>query len=86
MTVAEAKKNLDELVEKVCSEGVSIELERDNIVVARLTPAMPRSPLTVGEFNAFMQGLPRLGDDADAFAKDIRDIRSSFPAETSPWD
>ena len=73
MTIAEAKKNLEELVEKVCSEGISIELERDNRVVARLTPATPRSPLTVGEFNSFLQGLPRLGDDADAFTKDVKD-------------
>jgi predicted DNA-binding antitoxin AbrB/MazE fold protein len=38
--------------------------------------SLPPSPLTVGGLNAFLQSLPSLGDDAEAFAQDIRAIRS----------
>lgn len=86
MNVAEAEKNFVKLVDKVYLEGVSVDLERDDKVIARLMPAEPRSPLTVGELNAFLQNLPTLGDDSDGFAQDIRAIRAEFPAEANAWD
>jgi len=43
---------------------------------------LPASPLTVGGLNGFLRGLPPLGDDAEAFAKDVSAVR----AETNPWD
>jgi antitoxin (DNA-binding transcriptional repressor) of toxin-antitoxin stability system len=86
MNVAEAEKRFGELVNKVYNEGISVDLERDDKVIARLTPAKLCSPLTVGELNAFLRSLPPLGDDADEFAQDIRAIRAEFPAEANPWD
>src|SRR5437868_563657 len=86
MNVAEAEKKFAMLVDKVYTEGISVDLERDDKVIARLTPAEPRSPLTVGELNAFLRNLPSLDDDAEDFARDIRAIRAEFPAEASPWD
>lgn len=47
---------------------------------------LPPAPLTVGDLNAFLRSLPKLGDDAEEFAKDIRAIRAEFPAEKNPWD
>ena len=67
MNVAEAEKNFAKLVDRVYAEGISVDLERDNKVIARLTPAEPSSPLTVAQLNAFLRKLPPLGDDADAF-------------------
>ncbi len=86
MTIAEAERDLGKLIHRVYSEGISIELEQGDRVVARLTPAAPQSPLKVRDLNAFLQGLPRLGDDAEAFEKDLRIIRGQFPAEANPWD
>ena len=86
MNVAEAAKNFDRLVNQVYAEGISIDLERDHQVIARLTPAGRRSTLTVGELNAFLRNLPRLGEDADAFAQDVRALRTELPAEKNPWD
>ncbi|MBW3539368.1 MAG: hypothetical protein KY476_03790 [Planctomycetes bacterium] len=86
MNVAEAEKNFASLVDKVYIEGVSVDLECNDKVIARLVPAEPRPPLTVGELKAFLRGLPSLGDDADAFARDVRAIRAQFPAEANPWD
>jgi antitoxin (DNA-binding transcriptional repressor) of toxin-antitoxin stability system len=86
MNVTEAEKNFADLVNKVYIEGICVDLERDNKVIARLMPAEPRSRLTVGDLNAFLRNLPSLGDDADEFAKDVRNIRTEFPAEVNPWD
>ena len=83
MNVAEAEQNFVKLVDKVCAEGISVDLERDDIVIARLMPAVPQSPLAVGELNAFLRNLPSLGDDADEFAQDVRAIRAEFPAEAN---
>jgi len=85
MNVAEAAKNFDRLVNQVYAEGISIDLERDHQVIARLTPAR-RSTLTVGELNAFLRNLPRLGEDADAFAQDVRALRTELPTEKNTWD
>ena len=86
MNITEAERSFAELVEKVFVEGITVDLERDNRVIARLTPATPRSPLTVGELNAFLRRLPKLGDDVDRFAADVREIRAKFPAEAQSWD
>jgi antitoxin (DNA-binding transcriptional repressor) of toxin-antitoxin stability system len=85
MNVAEAEKNFVKLVNQVYVEGITVDLERDEKVIARLIPAESRSPLTVGGLNAFLRGLPSLGDDAATFAKDVRAIRAEFPAEANPW-
>jgi antitoxin (DNA-binding transcriptional repressor) of toxin-antitoxin stability system len=86
MNVAEAEKNFANLVNKVYVEGISVDLERDDKVIARLMPAEPRSPLAVSDLNAFLRNLPPLGDDAADFDLDVRGIRSEFPAEANPWD
>jgi antitoxin (DNA-binding transcriptional repressor) of toxin-antitoxin stability system len=86
INVAEAEKNFVSLVNKVYLEGVSVDLERDDKVIARLTPAEPGSTLTIGELTAFLRNLPSLGDDADDFAQDLRAIRADFPPEANPWD
>jgi antitoxin (DNA-binding transcriptional repressor) of toxin-antitoxin stability system len=85
ITVAEAQRDFASLVNRVYSEGIPVELERDDEVIARLTPAVPRSRLKVGELNSFLEGLPKLREDADAFLEDVRAIRREFPSEANPW-
>ena len=67
-TIADAALNFDGLVSRVADEGIVVEIERDNHVVARLSPATP-SPLTVNDLSAFFAQLPSLGDDAQAFER-----------------
>lgn len=81
MTVGEAEKIFVKLVNKVYVEGISVDLERDDKVIARLTPAEPRTSLTVGALNVFLRGLPSLGDEADAFAQDDRALRAELLAD-----
>jgi len=53
----------------------------------RLTSELlPASPRTVENLNALLQSLPKLGDDAEDFAQDVRAIRAAFPVEANSGD
>ena len=54
--------------------------------VRLMVELLPAPRLTVGGLNAFLKSLPSLGDDAEAFAEDIRAIRASYPPEVDPWE
>jgi antitoxin (DNA-binding transcriptional repressor) of toxin-antitoxin stability system len=86
ITVAEAARDFSALVDRVYSEGTSVELERDEHVIACLSPVRPQSALKVRDLTAFLAALPKLGHDAEAFSEDIRAIRRELPVETDPWD
>lgn len=86
MNILEAERSFSALVDRVYREKISIDLERDDTVIARLSPAAPPPRLTVGELRAFLLGLPSLGDDATAFSADLQSIRNIAAAEQSPWD
>lgn len=86
MNVTEAQQNFAELVTKVYSEGIEVDLEQDGKVIARLTPVTPTSPISVGDLETFLRSLPSLGDDAEAFYQDVQSIRRDYPMETNPWD
>jgi len=47
---------------------------------------LPASPLSVGKLNAFLRGLPPLGEDAEEFLEDVGAVRAEFPAEPNPWE
>jgi len=83
VTVADAATNLDGLVSRVVDEGITIELERNAHVVARLLPA--ERPLTVRDLPAFLAQLPSLGEDASAFARDLDAIRAEAGQDGDPW-
>lgn len=86
ITVAEAERDFSTLVDRVVSEGIVVELERGDRVIARLTPAGPSSPLKVRDLNDFLASLPKLEEDAESYSEDIRAIRRDLPAEVNPWD
>ena len=85
LSITDAEHNFVALVNRICSEGIGVELQRDENVVAYLTPALPQSSLKVRDLNSFLQNLPKLGGDADVFLTDVRAIRREFPTEVDPW-
>ena len=86
VTVIDAGHNFGALIERVKSQGVSVELVQDDIVVAKITPTAPKKGLTMAEFGEFLASLPSLGDDAEDFARDVEEARKSFLPETDPWE
>jgi len=85
VNILDAEKDFVNLVSKVHREGITIDLEKNDQVIAQITPVLQRPKITVGELSAFMRTLPRLDGDADEFADDIKTIRKEFPAEANPW-
>lgn len=86
MKVAEAEKCFSGLVDDVYRNGTSVELEEGDKVIARLVPADGKPAMRVGALAAFLRNLPKLEEDADAFAKDVQAIREQFPSESNAWD
>ncbi len=85
MTVDEARRQFESIVDRVDAEGVTVELERDDRVVARLVPGIPSSGMTMMEFGEFLASLPSLGDDSEAFERDIEEMRNFHLPEADPW-
>jgi len=83
ISVIEAGRRFDELISRVSREGVTVELEQDNQVIARLSPARHR--VRVADLNRIFAGFPSLGGDAECFAEDVDRIRREVPRETDPW-
>ncbi len=53
----------------------------------RLTVEVLPVPRPAGKsLYALMKSLPSLGDDAEAFAEDIRAVVDSYPPEVNPWE
>ncbi|MEO8165575.1 MAG: hypothetical protein ABI619_09280 [Betaproteobacteria bacterium] len=83
ISVSAAGSQFDELVARVSRDGVTVELEQDNLVVARISPVEKRT--NVSDLNRIFATFPPLGDEAETFAKDLDELRQEIPRESDPW-
>ena len=65
------------------SQPLDLPAHAEVRLTIELLPAPSPSPLGL---YALLKSLPSLGDDAEAFAEDIRVYRASFPPEVDPWE
>jgi prevent-host-death family protein len=86
MNVTQAARNFSDLLNRVYYQGVSVELERNNKVIARIVPVSRADEAAPRTLSAILASLPKLGDDAEAFAEDVLSVRRELPPERSPWD
>jgi antitoxin (DNA-binding transcriptional repressor) of toxin-antitoxin stability system len=86
ISVTQAVRQFSDLLNRVFYQRVSVELERGNKVIARISPVTSESTLKVKDLNRFFSELPSLGKEAIPFAKDLEDIRKKIPLEKSQWD
>ncbi len=86
ISVTQAVRQFSDLLNKVYYQGISVELERANQVIAMITPVHKPVGLKVKDLNAFFADLPTLGEDASLFADDIDEIRKEYPLEKDHWD
>ncbi len=86
ISVTSAARNFSELLNRVASQGVSFVLKRGGKSIARLVPAGPAKQVKVSDLNSLLARLPRLNDDAEAFLRDVDEIRRGLPPEKNPWD
>jgi len=86
ISVTQAVRQFSDLLNRVFYHGTTVELERGNKVIARISPVSSESPLKVKDLNELFAKLPSLGEDAEAFAKDLAEIRKQIPPEHNQWD
>ncbi len=86
INATKAARNFSDLLNRVYYQGISVELERNNKVIARIVPAKPSSSLRAENLRELLASLPKLGDDAEAFAEDVLSVRDTLLPERSPWD
>ncbi|MBF0233677.1 MAG: antitoxin [Desulfamplus sp.] len=86
ISVTQAVSQFSDLMNRVFYQGVIVELERGNKVIARISPVSQESPLKVENLNDFFHNLPSLSEDSKNFANDLEDIRSQIPMEHNQWD
>lgn len=86
ININDAQRDFPSLVNRVFLHGVSVDLERDKQVIARLSPVQPATTLKLSELPEFVSRLPKLGDDSVAFGNDLAAIRHEFPPEDDSWD
>ena len=85
ISVTQAARNFSDLLNRVYYQGISVELERNNKVIARLVPVRPTPSLRAEDLPAFLASLPKLGEDAEAFARDVKAVDELF-IEDEVWD
>ena len=86
ISVTQAVRQFSDVLNRVFYQKTIIELERGSKVIARISPVVSESPVKVKDLNKLFAGLPTLGKDAKAFAKDLADIRKQLPPEQNQWD
>ncbi len=83
MNIDEAARKLPELIERLERDGQSIELSRGDRVVARISPA--QMPVTTAkQWTELFRSLPDLGDDREAFARDIESAKDTLLPDGDP--
>ncbi|MBF0288763.1 MAG: antitoxin [SAR324 cluster bacterium] len=85
VSVTQAVRQFSDLLNRVFYQGISVELERGNKVIARISPILSESPLKVKDLNKLFSELPSLGEDSESFANDLENIRKTIPLEKSQW-
>ncbi|KEQ19223.1 type II toxin-antitoxin system Phd/YefM family antitoxin [Endozoicomonas numazuensis] len=85
ITATELARNLSDTIDSVKASGKSLLITRGGRPAATLSPP-PKQGLTVDELVELLSTMPRLGDDGESFAEDVRSARSNDSLPDSPWD
>lgn len=70
MIISEVEETFAAVFERVHTEDFTVDLERDDRLIARIVPVETRPGFTVGGWAEFLRSLPSLGDDTKALAMD----------------
>lgn len=87
ITLDEASRDLGGLIDGLASRGTTIEVERNDCVIATIVPATPaprKICRSMKDFIGLLNSLPPLGDDAEAFEQDIAYAQRQLQSVQSP--
>jgi len=88
ITIDDASRDLGGLIDSLASRGTTIEVERNECVIATIVPVTPtprKICRSMKDFIGLLNSLPPLGDD-NAFEQDIANAQRQLPSRTEPWD
>lgn len=88
ITIDDASRDLGGLIDSLASRGTTIEVERNECVIATIVPVTPTPRQicrSMKDFIGLLNSLPPLGED-NAFEQDIADAQRQLPSRTEPWD
>ena len=88
ITIDDASRDLGGLIDSLASRGTTIEVERNECVIATIVPVTPtprKICRSMKDFIGLLNSLPPLGED-HAFEQDIADAQRQLPSRTEPWD
>ena len=80
LSATEAVRKFSEILNSVKYRGESFTIVRGGRPVASISPCenQPKSR-NLGELRNLVKNLPRLGEEADRFGKDLKEIRKRQP-------
>jgi hypothetical protein len=76
--------NWPALVRHVADDQVVVELADGHVAMARLVPI--QKPKSFADLDRALRKLPPLGDDAESFEADVRDVLASMKPLDDPWE
>lgn len=82
--VSTANINLSDLAKQVSRDRVSVELFEGQVPLARIVPI--EKPHSMADLDQALREIPRLGEDAAAFDRDVQAVRKSLGALDDPWE
>ena len=82
--ISTAKLDWSEIERQVSRDRVSVELSEGEIPLARIVPI--DKPRSLGDLARVWREVPRLGEDAYAFAQDVLSVRESIGELDDPWE
>jgi len=72
ITATKAARHFSDLLNRVAYRHESVEISRGGRAIARLAPVEPKTGIKLKDLNKLLSQLPGLGDDAAAFAEDVK--------------
>lgn len=85
VSVTEAARNFADIVNRAYYRGETTVLIRNGMAVAHIAPAAPIG-LPVAEIRRRLKLRRRMSpEEAEAFARDVEDMRKSIPPLRDPW-
>ncbi|MEX1028229.1 MAG: hypothetical protein WD049_09530 [Candidatus Paceibacterota bacterium] len=82
--ISNASINLLEIVQQVARNHVSVELSEGQVPLARIVP-IDKSH-SMADLDRALRAGTGLGEDAEAYAKDVLSIRQSLGELDDPWE
>ncbi|MBN1665073.1 MAG: type II toxin-antitoxin system Phd/YefM family antitoxin [Deltaproteobacteria bacterium] len=89
ITVTDAARNFSELLNGIRYRGERYTILKGGKPVAIIGPAMDTmKQKKLADLRGIMETLPRLGDDSEAFARDVAGAIKEQPpvGEENPWE